>query len=215
MLSQRTDRWYTSDEALLILLLRLRFSNRVDNVPHRMGKEYSQMGRGVEAMVNVLMQKFGRIPTNGIGVWTTYFERVTSVIRAKTGMQAHQDKGRICCFVDGTLSPHCAQLGDVEEGATYSGYKRNHGMKFEGVFPPNGIIADFVGPVVGRRHDGYLMRRSSLNARLREAQVGNPVQYHAYGDTAYAVLSNVKRGFKNWAAGLSETQTVENENMSV
>ncbi|CAN0444018.1 unnamed protein product [Discosporangium mesarthrocarpum] len=80
---------------------------------------------------------------------------------------------------------------------------------------PNGVDAHLWGPAVGRRHGGYLMSRSSLNARLRDAQVDNPVQHYAYGDTAYAVFSHMNRGFMNSATGLSEDQTVENENMSV
>ncbi|CAM9488149.1 unnamed protein product [Discosporangium mesarthrocarpum] len=83
-------------------------------------------------------------------------------------------KERICCFVDGTLRPHCGQLDNVSQAATYSGYKRNHGIKFQGVVLPHGIIADLCHPVVGRCHDGYLMTRSSLNAGLREAPSGQP-----------------------------------------
>ncbi|CAM9600859.1 unnamed protein product [Discosporangium mesarthrocarpum] len=134
-----------------------------------------------------MVQKFGHTLINAIGVWTTYFEREARVIRAKTGMLARQDNGRICCFVDGRLRPHCRPLDNVAQAATYSGYKRNHGTEFQGVGLPNGIIANLWGPVFGHRPDGYFMRRSSLNGRLKEAQGGNPVQYYAYGDTAYAI----------------------------
>ncbi|CAM9330748.1 unnamed protein product [Discosporangium mesarthrocarpum] len=37
------------------------------------------------------------------------------------------------------------------------------------------------------------MRRSRLNNRLRDAQEGNPTQYYAFEDTAYATISHVKR----------------------
>ncbi|CAM9490754.1 unnamed protein product [Discosporangium mesarthrocarpum] len=166
-----------------------------------MGREYSQVGRVVKMMVKMLIQMFGHMLTSGIGL-----------IRVKTGMQAHQAKGRVCYFVDSTLRPHFRPLADVAQAVTYSGHKGNHRIKFQGVLPI-GITADLWGPVVGRRHDGYLMMRSSLNARLREAQADNPVQYYAYGDTAYAVLSHVKRGFKT--AGLSKAQTMENDSISV
>ncbi|CAM9693453.1 unnamed protein product, partial [Discosporangium mesarthrocarpum] len=75
----------------------------------------------------------------------------------------------------------------------------------------HGIIADLWGPVVGRRNDSYLMRSISMKARLREAQVGNPVQYYAYRETAYAVLSHVKKGFNISAAGDTEAQNCGNE----
>ncbi|CAN0407158.1 unnamed protein product [Discosporangium mesarthrocarpum] len=73
---------------------------------------------------------------------------------------------------------------------------RNYAFKIQGVVLPNGIIVDLRGPVVKRCHDSYIIR-SSLNARLREEEVGNPVQYHSFCDTAYAVLSYVKGRFKN------------------
>ncbi|CAM9239686.1 unnamed protein product [Discosporangium mesarthrocarpum] len=135
-----------------------------------------------------------------------YREGTGSVIRAKTGDAGPPIQG----FA--TSSTVHLDLDDVAQAATYSGYKRNHGTKFQGVVLPNGIIADLWGPVVGSRHEGCLMI-SSLDARPREVQVGNHVQYYAYGDTAYAVLSHVKHGFKTSAPGLSEA--VENENMSV
>ncbi|CAM9295433.1 unnamed protein product, partial [Discosporangium mesarthrocarpum] len=134
----------TSEEELLILVLRLRVPNRLDEVSHR-------MGRSAKVMVKVLLQMVGHMLTNIIGVWTTYCGRAASGIRAKMGMQAHQDKGMVCCFVDGTLRPHGTPLDDVAKAATYSGCRRNH--------------CHLWGPVVERRHDSYLMRRS-LNARL-------------------------------------------------
>ncbi|CAN0441583.1 unnamed protein product [Discosporangium mesarthrocarpum] len=94
-----------------------------------MGRRYSQMGRIVKVMVK-MVQKFGHVATNGIRV--------------------------ICCLVDGKIRPQCRPLDDVAQAATYSGYKRNHEINFQGVVLPKGIMADFWGPVVGRRHDRYL-----------------------------------------------------------
>ncbi|CAM9644407.1 unnamed protein product, partial [Discosporangium mesarthrocarpum] len=107
-----------------------------------------------------------------------------------------------CRFIDGTLRPHCRPIGDVAQAATFSGYRRRHVIKFQGVVPPNGPIDDLWGPTAESRHGDYLMRRSRLDDRLRDAQEGNPTHYYAYGDTAYAVMSHVKRGFKQSAAGL-------------
>ncbi|CAM9691724.1 unnamed protein product [Discosporangium mesarthrocarpum] len=69
-----------------------------------------------------------------------------------------------------------------------------NGIKFQGVVLPNGLLCDVSGPVVGRRHDAWLLKESNLNPKVRDAQEGLPVQYVVYGDTAYPMLSHVKQG---------------------
>ncbi|CAM9777295.1 unnamed protein product [Discosporangium mesarthrocarpum] len=145
---------YTAIGALLIFLFRSRYPNRLD-VSIRIGREYTQMGRVVKVIVNMLVQMFGHMVTDGIGVWATYFDRAARVIKLKMGTQDHEVKGRVCCFVGGTLRPHYRPAGDVAQAATYLGFKRNHVIKFQGVVLPNGIIADLWGPTAGRRHGGY------------------------------------------------------------
>ncbi|CAM9401319.1 unnamed protein product [Discosporangium mesarthrocarpum] len=88
-------------EAFLVFLFRLRYPNRLDDVSIRMGRKYTQMRRVVKDMVDILVKMFGHMPTDGIGVWATHFDRGTSVIRPKAVVE------EICCFVDGTLRPHC------------------------------------------------------------------------------------------------------------
>ncbi|CAM9400872.1 unnamed protein product [Discosporangium mesarthrocarpum] len=59
------------------------------------------------------------------------------------------------------------------------------------------------------------MRGSRLNDKLRDAQEGKPTQDYAKWDTAYAVMSLVKSGFKLKAAGLSHNQSEGNKDKSV
>ncbi|CAM9138306.1 unnamed protein product [Discosporangium mesarthrocarpum] len=66
-------------------------------------------------------------------------------------------------------------------------------VKFQGVVLPNGLLCDVAGPAVGRRHNAWLLRESKLNPKIRDAQEVLPVQYVEYGDTAYPMLSHVKR----------------------
>ncbi|CAM9718435.1 unnamed protein product, partial [Phaeothamnion confervicola] len=76
----------------------------------------------------------------------------------------------------------------------YNGHHRLHGLKFQGVMNPNGIVSDMYGSVVGRRHESHLLARSNLNNRMATAQAGNPRQYKIYGDAAYPMLSHISRG---------------------
>ncbi|CAM9371963.1 unnamed protein product [Discosporangium mesarthrocarpum] len=48
----------------------------------------------------------------------------------------------------------------------------------------SGIVGDLWVPVVGHRHNGYLIERSRLNSWLSDAQHGMNSQYYTYGDNA-------------------------------
>ena len=48
-------------------------------------------------------------------------------------------------FVDGTVRPICRP--DQNQRIVYNGHKRVHGLKFQSVVLPNGIIANLYGPV--------------------------------------------------------------------
>ena len=48
-------------------------------------------------------------------------------------------------FVDGTVRPICCP-GEMQR-AVYNGHKRVHGLKFQSVAPPNGLIANLFGHV--------------------------------------------------------------------
>ena len=49
-------------------------------------------------------------------------------------------------FVDGTVRPIC-RPGTVNQRLLYNGHKRVHGIKFQSVVTPNGMIANMYGPV--------------------------------------------------------------------
>lgn len=115
-------------------------------------------------------------------------------------------------MIDGTLRRSCRPT-DVElQREIYDGHHRDHGLAFQCVQLPNGFIMDMFGPVSGRRHDATVLRLSRLNARLAAAQHDELRQYSVYGDSAYPVLSHVRRGFKG--SNLTPGQREHNRQMS-
>ena len=44
----------------------------------------------------------------------------------------------------------------------YNDHKRVHAFKYQSVIAPNGLIANFYGPLEGSRHDSYLLAKSGL-----------------------------------------------------
>ena len=89
-------------------------------------------------------------------------------------------------FIDGTMRVTCRP--SKNQKSAYSGYKRAHGLKFQSVMLPNGIIGDLYGPVEGCRHDAAMLRESALLQRLQQhchRPDGTP--YQLFGDPAYPI----------------------------
>ncbi|CAN0563133.1 unnamed protein product, partial [Laminaria digitata] len=79
----------------------------------------------------------------------------------------------IFAFLGGTLRRICRQHGNDDiQRENYDGHHRAHGLAFQSVVLPNGMIGDMYGPVPGRRHDSYLLHKSQLNERLFVLQEG-------------------------------------------
>lgn len=91
----------------------------------------------------------------------------------------------------------------------YDGHHRDHGLAYQAVMAPNGMLMDAWGPVSGRRHDSYLLRVSELKPRLAAVQDPHQPQMKVYGDAAYRLLSHVRRGFKG--VNLTEEQRAFNQ----
>ena len=72
---------------------------------------------------------------------------VLSPIQLENYAEAVFNKGAALrnCFVGGTVRP--ISRPDEKQRAVYNGHKRVHGLKFQSVLIPNGLIAHLYGPV--------------------------------------------------------------------
>jgi len=68
-------------------------------------------------------------------------------------------------FNDGTVRP-ISKPGENQR-IVYNGHKRVHGIKFQSVALPNGLIGNMHGPVEGRRHDAGMLADSNLLQDMR------------------------------------------------
>jgi hypothetical protein len=92
---------------------------------------------------------------------------------------------RIWGFIDGMLLKICRPTWNQK--AAYSGHKRIHGLKFQNVTTPDGLIANLSCPIAGCRHDSHMLKASKTVDKLRDAMPGTdgrPI-YAMYGDPAY------------------------------
>lgn len=91
-------------------------------------------------------------------------------------------------FIDGTVYQICRPGGhQLWQRAVYSGHKKCHGLKFQGVNTPDGIIQFMQGPYSARNHDQYMLAESGLLAALEDVfpappDMGLATHYSLYGD---------------------------------
>ena len=78
----------------------------------------------------------------------------------------------------------------------YTGYKKCHGMKYQAIVVPNGLIAHLSGPFHAPQNDHGVLNESNLLSQLEShaiqpgSQQNDPPERHyfqVYGDSAYGV----------------------------
>jgi len=100
-------------------------------------------------------------------------------------------------FVDGTLRSICRP--EHEQHQFYTGYKRCHAVKFQGITTPDGLIVSLAGPFEGKLGDWLAWRQSGVENILRDIFSENvePGRLFLYGDHAYSLSFGIICPFKN------------------
>ena len=104
-------------------------------------------------------------------------------------------------------------LDQRETRVLYNGHKKVHGIKFQSVAAPNGLIANLFGPVEGRRHDSAMLARSGLLQMLERYSIARDGSILCiYGDPAYPLRPQLQRPFRS--AQITPLQNEWNKAMS-
>src|SRR2546421_886718 len=122
-------------------------------------------------------------------------------------------------FVDGTLRGISRPGGkDMDQKLFYSGYKKLHAVKYQGLATPDGLVSSIYGPVVGKTGDYKLWLESGLSEKLRTLMGHLPAgeRLLVYGDAAYKAGAYGLVGAKTAPAGgeLSSKEREYNKAMS-
>ena len=104
--------------------------------------------------------------------------------------------------IDGTVRKCCCPI--YFQRHAYSGHKRCHGLKFQSVITPDGLIACLWRPMNGNRHDSHILRESQLLDQLHELMLRGLI-YAMYGDPAYPQSRHIFDGFANAIPGSDES----------
>lgn len=174
----RTGHVFSGEEGVLLLLLRFRTTDNLVRLTRYTGRSISAISEGVRWVVEYICQRFEHlVDERSFLAWEPRFADLAQVMKNK-GIKVEDLIG----FIDGKLYYVCRPKRGQK--AVYSGHKRVHGIKIQGVVFPNGIQPwPFVA--LGSRHDGFLLRESKILDRLREVSGRLGRDYRLFGDSAY------------------------------
>ncbi|GAV09608.1 hypothetical protein RvY_19113 [Ramazzottius varieornatus] len=113
--------------------------------------------------------------------------------------QVIQEKGapydKCTGFIDGTV---CAVARPSRlQRHLYNGHKRKHGLKYQAVGLPNGLIVHLAGPIVGKRHDWRMYQESNLIDQLKRKREDADWKFYIYGDHGYTSTRELIAPFRS------------------
>lgn len=79
-------------------------------------------------------------------------------------------------FIDGTMPKSCCP--GRHQKIAYSGHKQHHGLKYQSIYLPDGIIAILFGPVPCSRHDSFMLSQSGVFDDLQAIIIHYNVPHH-------------------------------------
>jgi hypothetical protein len=187
---QRSNGSYVSgEEAFLITLMRFTYPLRWCTHMETFGGSAGFLSETFYLVLNHIYDNFADKVLNDLSRYAALFPKWANAIATKRGAYS----GDVALFIDGTIRRMCRPTHNQK--AVYSGHKRIHGLKYQAVSAPCGLIVDLYGPVCGRRHDMHLLRVSRILHRMREAN-GDGRVFRMYGDPAYPIADVILRAFR-------------------
>ncbi|KXJ17917.1 hypothetical protein AC249_AIPGENE21844 [Exaiptasia diaphana] len=195
-------------EGLLLLLKRFAYPCRLSDMIPRFGRSVPEMSLILAEVTDHISSNFSHLLTDLNQPWLQRgkLERYAQAIHDKGGALDN------CWgFVDGTVRP-ISRPGENQR-VMYNGLKRVHGIKFQSIATPDGMIANLFGPVEGRRHDASMLRMSGVLEQLpiySLSTAGAPLCI--YGDPAYPLRVHLMAPYRS--ANITPNQDAFNKSMS-
>lgn len=133
-----SGRWYRG----FMYVKRTSFPCRYSDMIYRFGRPVPILSMVTNQVVDYIYQAHGHRLTqwNNLLLNPAALQRYADAI-ARKGAPLENCFG----FVDGTVRPICRP--NENQSTVYNGHKRVHGLKFQSVTIPNGLIANLYGPV--------------------------------------------------------------------
>lgn len=178
-------------EALCILLRRLAYPTRFSDMIPKFGRAVPQLCMIFNEMIFRIDDDWRRLLENLNQPWLQS-DKLELFTRAVHNKGAPLDN--VWGFIDGTVRA-CCRPRELQR-TIYNGHKRYHGLKYQSVVTPSGMIANLFGPIEGKRHDSAMLALSGLLPQMQQHCIDtNGNQLCLYGDAAYPLRQCLQAPF--------------------
>lgn len=147
--------------ALCVLCARLSYPKRWPDLSKIFGRSEGWLSTVFNDTVLFLVARFGPLLWWHPQLTYRWLEAFSEGVERVTGA------GGVWGFVDGTFRSHCRPQGNVAQRAVYSGHKRLHGINYQAICTPDGLISSFTGPWAGPVNDWAMWKKSGYEAAMR------------------------------------------------
>jgi nuclease HARBI1 len=189
-------------EGLCIMLRRLASGCRLYDIGVLFGKSVSFVSEITATVLFYIHERYGRTLDLANSVNATSLGQFTQAI-SNAGAPLTNCWG----FLDATVR-RCARP-KKRQAFFYSGHKHTHGLKFQGIMVPSGLIAHLWGPIPARRHDQYVLHESYLTSQLSQPPFAGLV---VYADGGYVCTTGIVAPY---TGNMTNSQMDFNKLMSV
>ena len=216
---------FTSDVAISVLLYTLARDATLLDLNQMFGLKRTKASAVLRWTMATVYERWHKpLFVSNFRRWAPLFPRWADAVYQRQGRPGTGHTG-IVGFVDGSFFMTCRPPGPLQR-AFFSGHKWKHGVHFQGVLAPNGLLIDFCGPFEGRRTDKHMIRVSHLCDRFGACMDWASKQtwgsaawlgqlYYLYGDAGYNRRAWLQTQFQCPAGGqLSVDQTACNYALS-
>lgn len=197
---------FPADKALFITLRRSVYPNRLGDLARDFGVSPAQISVCVDDVVDFIYKKWKHL----LGFHESRF----SIEQLRRYAEATHDFGcpldGCVGFIDGTMRP-CARP-QLHQRHLFSGHKRQHGVKFQAIVTPDGIVSHLGGPFTANRHDAAILTQSGLLPFMEQQFRDDKRNFCLFGDAGYPISAHLVCPFKG--ASLTEDQRAFNVEMS-
>jgi len=197
----------TPIECLCLVLRRLSSPSRWGDLEEFFGRSSTALCIIFYATVEGKTNKWGHLLTE----WRVDFVRARAPLYSARIEAAGAYLDKCVGFIDETAI-FVSRPGGGLQRACYSGRKRRHAVKFQGVLTPDGLFVHLFGPLEGRRHDMTLYYQSGRDELLPDALMVDGTQHYLYGDAAYMIRPWLQAAF---TGTMTPEQEDANETMKV
>ena len=178
-------------EGLCILLKRLAYPCRYTDIVPRFGRNPTTLCLIFNEVLDIVYDNHH----HQLDEWNRALLQPQQLLEYAGAIHARGAPLTSCFgFIDGTLRP--ISRPKVNQRIVYNGHKRLHGLKFQSVVTPNGMIASLHGPYEGQKHDSSMLNETNLLQTLRRNALVNGEPLCLYGDPAYPLGPHLQMPFR-------------------